>query len=130
MAETFPSFMQMLEWHFVEELEHRHVAFDVYEHVCGGYFYRLFVGLYTQWHFTRWIRRVAKYMLRANAGRKISRGSSDVVAGARLKVPTLQSVLPQLLRSYMPGYSPHEIEVSPGIEALAEKCSAMAVKRS
>jgi predicted metal-dependent hydrolase len=29
--------MQMMEWHFVEELEHRTAAFDVYEHVCGGW---------------------------------------------------------------------------------------------
>jgi predicted metal-dependent hydrolase len=43
-GEDLPMFLQMWEWHFVEELEHRTVAFDVYDHVCGGYFYRLVVG--------------------------------------------------------------------------------------
>ena len=129
-GEDLSPFMQMVEWHFVEELEHRHVAFDVYEAVSGGYFYRLFVGLYAQWHFTRWIRRVAKYMLKANEGREASRAPSNVVAGATFEMPTMRDVLPRLLRIYMPGYTPHEVEVSPSMEALAEKYSAMALKRS
>ena len=45
--------LQMFEWHFVEELEQRNVTFDVYDHVCGGYFFRLVASIYAQWHFTR-----------------------------------------------------------------------------
>ncbi len=30
----------MLYWHVVEEVEHKAVAHDVYQHVCGGYFKR------------------------------------------------------------------------------------------
>ena len=40
-GEDLSPIMQMWEWHFVEELEHCTAAFDVYDHVCGGYFYRL-----------------------------------------------------------------------------------------
>jgi predicted metal-dependent hydrolase len=47
-GDDLPVFMQMVEWHFVEELEHRTVAFDVYDHVCRGYFYRLIVGTWAQ----------------------------------------------------------------------------------
>ena len=47
-GEDLPVFMQMIEWHFVEELEHRTLAFDVYEPIVGDYFYRLFVGVWAQ----------------------------------------------------------------------------------
>ena len=56
----------LFTWHLLEELEHRTVAFEVYAHVCGGYFYRLFAGLYAQWHMSRFIRRVTKLMLKAS----------------------------------------------------------------
>jgi len=128
-GEDLSPFMQMLEWHFVEELEHRHVAFDVYEHVSGGYLYRLLVGIYAQWHFTRWIRRVAKYMLKANVGRATSQAPSNVISGATFEMPKVRDVLPRFLRIYMPSYTPHEVEVSPGMEALARKYSAMALER-
>ena len=129
-GDNLSPFMQMVEWHFVEELEHRNVAFDVYEHVSGGYLYRLVVGVYAQWHFTRWIRKVAKYMVKANAGRKAERVPKAVLAGADFRMPKVRDVLPRFLRIYMPSYTPHEVEISPGIEALAEKYSAMALKRS
>ena len=129
-GDNLSPFMQMVEWHFVEELEHRNVAFDVYEHVSGGYLYRLVVGVYAQWHFTRWIRKVAKYMVKANAGRKTERVPEAVLAGADFRMPKVRDVLPRFLRIYMPSYTPHEVEISPGIEALAEKYSAMALKRS
>ena len=118
-GEDLSPFMQMVEWHFVEELEHRHVAFDVYEHVSGGYVYLLFVGIYAQWHFTRWIRRVARYMLKANAGREAKREPSDLVAGATFKMPRVRDVLPRLLRIYLPGYTPHDVQVAPGTTAPA-----------
>lgn len=129
-GEDLSPFMQMVEWHFVEELEHRNVAFDVYEHVCGGYFYRLFVGIYAQWHFTSWIHRVAKYMLKAHTNRTPKGTPGDVINGATFTMPRVRDVLPRLLRIYLPGYTPHRIEVSAGMERLAEKYTAMAVKRS
>jgi len=129
-GEDLSPFMQMVEWHFVEELEHRHVAFDVYDHVCGGYFYRLFVGIYAQWHFTRWMRRVAKYMLKAHANRTTRGAPGDVVDGATFEMPRVRDVLPGMLRIYLPSYTPHAVEVSPGMERLAEKYTAMAVKTS
>ena len=54
-----PAARDLFAWHLTEELEHRTVAFDVYEHVCGGYSYRLAVGLFAQWHLNRFVLRVA-----------------------------------------------------------------------
>ncbi len=90
--EVLPSVSALFESHLIEELEHRTVAFDVYEHVCGGYVYRLVAGLYAQWHMSSFIRRVGKYMLEADpeavdavAGRK------DFANGGGKRAPTSES---------------------------------------
>lgn len=125
-GDDLPPFLQMLEWHFVEELEHRTVAFDVYEHVYGGYFYRLFVGIWAQWHFTSWMRRVARYMLRTSPPPKAqAKGASSTM----LRQATVGSLLPGLLRIYLPNYTPHDVEISPGIQVLADKYSEMALEK-
>ena len=124
--------MQMLEWHFMEELEHRNVAFDVYDHVCGGYFYRLVVGIWAQWHFTRWIRRVTRYMLKTSpppmrsAKELAERRKSSVMP----RMASAGSLLPGLLRIYLPSYTPHDVKISPGIQVLADMYTKMAIKTS
>ena len=131
-GEDLPVFMQMIEWHFVEELEHRTVAFDVYDHVCGGYFYRLVVGAWAQWHFISWIRRVAAYMLKVSPPPK--RNTKEVTErkkpGLSLTDSSVLSLLPSLLRIYLPNYTPHDVEISPGIQVLADKYTKMAIKTS
>ncbi|HIE89496.1 MAG TPA: metal-dependent hydrolase [Pseudomonadales bacterium] len=126
-GEDLPVFLQMVEWHFVEELEHRTVAFDVYDHVCGGYLYRLFVGIWAQWHFTNWIRRVKNYMLKVRP--QPDAGLKDVPAETMsvFAQPTsATSLMPGLLRIYLPNYTPHDVEISAGIQTLADKYSKMA----
>lgn len=36
-----PTMLDLLRWHGAEELEHRNVAFDAFQHVDGGYFRRV-----------------------------------------------------------------------------------------
>jgi predicted metal-dependent hydrolase len=103
--------MKIFEWYFVEELEHRAVAFDVYDHVCGGYLYRLVVGMWAQWYFTRWIRRATKYMLKANPQPKskaeeVSKGTKAVPS---IRPASVGNLLPGLLRIYLPNYTPHDL---------------------
>ena len=123
---------QMWEWHFVEELEHRTVTFDVYDHVCGGYWYRLAAGIYAQWHFTRWIRRVTKYMLEVSPQpRQDADASREAQAnGMEWGLSRPLSLLPSLLRIYLPNYSPHSIELSPAMQDIADRYSAMATNTS
>ena len=124
--------LQMFEWHFVEELEHRNVTFDVYDHVCGGYFYRLFAGIYAQWHFTSWIRRVNKYMLEVmpppERSPEVKRARKQFERAERRRA--FKKLLPAIIRIYLPNYSPHDLEISPAMQIIADKYTGMATSTS
>ena len=47
-------------WHFVEEFEHRHAMFDVYQDVVGDYWYRLKVARRTRAHVNQLNVRVTE----------------------------------------------------------------------
>lgn len=51
-------------WHFVEEIEHKSVAFDVYQQLHGGYFYRVFATLFATMHVMKFSRKAYKIMLK------------------------------------------------------------------
>ena len=43
---------------------------------------------------------------------------------------TIRNLLPKVLRIYLPSYTPHALDVAPGIQVLADKYTAMAIKTS
>jgi hypothetical protein len=47
-----------------------------------------------------------------------------------IKTATVGDLMPGLLRIYLPNYNPHDIEISPGIQVLADKRTEMAIKVS
>ncbi len=117
----------LLAWHAVEELEHRTVAFDIYEHVCGGYFRRLAIGLFGQWHMLRFIVRVTNYMIKAapevmekHGGAEGARERAKMQAGMR------RTLLPRILRTYRPSYTPHDIPFTDDMRRLAERYNGLA----
>ncbi len=117
-----PPARDLFRWHLVEELEHRCVAFDVYQHVARGYFYRLFVGLYAQWHLNRFVLRVARAMETADpvAFREKWGGVGRKWARVRPIVwLALRSLLPKILKTYLPWYTPHAIPMPEAARAIA-----------
>jgi predicted metal-dependent hydrolase len=123
-----PAAAALFRWHLVEELEHRTVAFDVYDHVCGGYAYRLFAGLYAQWHMASFIRRVVHYMLEADP-EAVARcgGAAGRRARERKALSDLRkSLLPKLLSTYSPRYTPHDIPFDGELQEMAAELNELA----
>jgi hypothetical protein len=118
----------LMYWHAIEELEHRTVAFDVYEAVCGGYLYRVAVGIFAQLHLLRFAVRVARVMLRAERARVAGYGGAK---GRRRRLRrqlarVATRLAPRVLRTYMPWYSPRRIAFTEEMAAVAEHYTAMA----
>ena len=62
-----PRITAFVLWHFVEEFEHRHAMFDVYQEVVGDYWYRLKVARRTYAHVMKLGALVRKACLACEA---------------------------------------------------------------
>ena len=121
------AFRSLALWHVMEELEHRTVAFDAYKAIGGGYFYRLCVGLWAQFHFARWGMRLTKVMKDADADVFAKYDTSDCKArrdAARKKYWAV--ALPRWLAIYTPWYSPRKLRLPTNFEATQKRFSDMA----
>lgn len=123
-----PAVCHLFSWHLIEELEHRTVAFDVYHHVCGSYPYRVVIGAFAQWHLLRFMDRAARYMLEADS-ESLARHGGAPARQARLRAQRQRfrhGLLPMVLRTYSPRYTPENIELTEGMKALAVRYTQMA----
>jgi predicted metal-dependent hydrolase len=102
-------------WHMAEEIEHRTVAFDVFEHLVGSYFYRIAVGTWSQWHYLRYIGRFIGCMTEG-LGRKLPKVAS----------PMQKAALKRYLRTWSPRYDPAKIEIPAGVQDLLADFSSRA----
>ncbi len=120
-AGTHPAVAALYNWHLVEELEHRTVAFDIYDDIYGGYWHRLVFGLYAQWHMGSFIYNVTKHMLEADPD-AVERcgGAEGKKARQRAEWPQIRKLfLPKLLKTYSPRYTPHDIPFEHDLEMMA-----------
>ncbi|MBC7531676.1 MAG: metal-dependent hydrolase [Oligoflexus sp.] len=114
----------LFRWHLMEEIEHRTVAFDVYQQISGAYFYRVCIGIFAQWHLCRFVFRVSRLMLRTeekNCPKKFGgRWRSFQRQGYLLWLFVLY-FFPKLLNTYMPWYSPYRIAMPEAALAMAKE---------
>lgn len=93
-------------WHFVEEIEHKNVAYDVFEHVAGNYFRRVYGVLYATAHIM-WLTRGGYHALLKEDG--LWRDLRSRVALAFLLGRIFRKLAPKLARILVPGYSPRQV---------------------
>jgi predicted metal-dependent hydrolase len=112
----------LFRWHLTEEVEHRTVAFDVYEHIYGDYAYRVKMCWTAQLHVLRFILRCMNLMSRIDT----ERYGSQYKVPAHMKAGAVAVAFYQFAVTYMPNYSPHNMKISPTITELAERYTEMA----
>jgi predicted metal-dependent hydrolase len=93
-------------WHFVEEIEHKNVTFDVLEHIYGSYFWRMLGLVCATGHISFRIGQGYRALLRED-GLWSQRGSRWKMA--KLLCRLLGNIAPKWFRIWKPGYHPSKI---------------------
>ena len=107
-------------WHFAEEYEHRSVCHDVFAHISGNYFIRVYGVLYSFWHLNICVKeRVEALHAIYRAGMTEQDRAASTKRYKAYQRRFLKFFLPRILKILVPFYDPRKARPSPGLmEAL------------
>ncbi|WP_051063057.1 metal-dependent hydrolase [Ilumatobacter nonamiensis] len=103
----FGPWQQLWAWHAAEEIEHRTVAFNVYEHLEGNWAYRATGALRAQGHFHRAVDNMQRVLL-----------ASQGEPRKHHVPPWLRNGRSRYLRTFRPGYDPGALEQNPLVDTI------------
>lgn len=96
----------LILWHFVEEIEHKNVAFDVFEHIYGGYFSRIGGLLYATGHIFLRTGQGYRALLKEDG---LWQDSASRWQLTKILLRIFGKLLPKWLRIFLPWYHPRKI---------------------
>lgn len=102
-----PAVASLVLWHFVEEIEHKNVTFDVFAHLYGNYFWRM-IGLVTASAHIFWRTGQGYRALLKEDGLWANRTSRWQMVKLLLRI--FKQLTPKWLRIWRPGYHPSQIK--------------------
>ena len=103
-------------WHFVEEIEHKNVTYDVFNHLHGNYFLRVRGVLYALTHIFLRTRSGYQALLKEDG---LWRNWRSRWTLAKLLARIFGYITPRLLRILLPGYDPRQVSDPPWARAWA-----------
>lgn len=101
-----PAVASLILWHFVEEIEHKNVTFDVFKAYSGDYVWRLIGLFYATVHIMGRTRSGYKRLLKEDG---LWFNLQSRLTLARLLVRIFGKLLPRLARILHPSYHPRQV---------------------
>ncbi len=118
----------LMFWHLVEEIEHRAVAFEAYEHVVGDWLYRVRMSLYFQSHYLGLCKRFAAAMTEAEPDLMKAYASPEQEKSRKRRLSRyLPAALLRQLATFLPWYSPRNVALPAQFEGARQQYSSLAL---
>ena len=134
LAYMHPTMHALWEWHALEEIEHKAVAFDLFQRAGGGYFLRVYSALLTIFADARLFRVLGR---RARADHRAARAQGTLFDPAqtdeqrkhvhRLERMNLLRAIWAGARYFLPGFHPWKVDDSAFLKRAYAKYDASAL---